>query len=126
MKSLKKRFKEQGRAKEVLDYTKRWGIHKAMDEFGVRDYIAMKKYLKEATGNENFGVSPRFNGGGKTDIFEVVRAKLEDYVAKVNQRNTTLTAELERLRGENEVLRREMYDAIGNKLLAIVDTLETE
>ena len=122
MKSLAKRF--AANKKEVLDYTKRWGIFKAMDEFNVRDYIAMRRFLKEATGNENYGVNPRFIGGGKTDIFEVVRAKLEDYVAKVNRRNAEMMAELDRLRGENEALRREMYNAIGNKLLAIVDTLE--
>ena len=124
MQSLAKRFKDN--KKGVLDYTKRWGIHKAMDEFGVKDYIAMRRFLKEATGNENFGVSPRFNGGGKSDIFEVVRSKLEDYVAKVNRRNAEMSAELDRLERENEILRREMYNAIGNKLLAIVDTLEAE
>jgi hypothetical protein len=43
MQSLSKRFKN--RKQEIIKYVNGYGIFHAMEEFGVNDYIAMKRFL---------------------------------------------------------------------------------
>lgn len=44
---------------EVLSFTEEFGRFKAMSQFGVRDYLCFSNWLKEVTGNENFGINPK-------------------------------------------------------------------
>jgi len=126
MKSLAGRFKDEGVTKNVLECAEKWGVFPAMTEFGVQDYGAMKRFLKEETGNENFGINPRFGGfGGKgdRDLFKVVRQKLEDKLAEIKRRDVWKDAELSRLQAENELLKKQFYEIYGQGLLEIIEAI---
>ena len=126
MKSLAARFREQGiKEQEVLTYISDWGYYYASLEYKC-SLDAMWRYARRLTGDENFGTRPRFSGLGGTgnnDIFEVVRTKLESYVAKTEKHISEMDVEIQRLKVENELLRRNNYRLFGNKLLAIVEAV---
>ena len=126
MESLASRFRREGKTDEVLDFVKKWGVLPAMDEYGVRCYLAMEKFLKETTGDENFGINPLYadhSGAGNKDLFTVVREKMEAYVSRTEKKITEMDAEIERLTAENSLLKRHFYETYGARLLEIVETL---
>ena len=51
-----KKLRDRLNIPEVLEFTKHHGRFAAMDKFGVKDYPAFLKFLKEETGDENFGI----------------------------------------------------------------------
>lgn len=51
-KSLKQRF--NGSSQDVLDYARRFGIWKAMEEYDVKDYVSMLSFLQSMAPGETF------------------------------------------------------------------------
>jgi hypothetical protein len=46
---------------KVLQVTENFGPFRAMNQFKVASYDRFQKWLKEVTGNENFGLRPRLS-----------------------------------------------------------------
>lgn len=78
--SLKSRF--NGNKEEVIEYTRLWGKGKAMDKYGVKDYLAFSKFIEGEIGDSNFGVSPMLSGAGNKTWAEDL---LNAFVHKINQ-----------------------------------------
>ncbi len=82
----------------VLSVTEKFGRFKAMDVFKVRDYLCFSHWLREATGNENFGLNPKISlDGGQTLGDQVVDAFLQK-VAQLQAENEKLHKEIEYLK----------------------------
>ena len=83
--------------------------------------------LKEWTGDENFGINPRFGGFGISadkDVFEIATERIENKMAKLKilmEEKDKRIAELEK-RCEN--LSRDNYRTYGNKVLSFVERIE--
>ena len=98
--SLKSKF--NGNTQEVIDYARTWGIHKAMDNFQVKDYLAFKRFLEGETGDKNTGISPllgdRGNRSWAEDLLDAVLSK----ISKMETEKEYLKTELKRLNLELE------------------------
>lgn len=107
-KSLKVRF--QGREQEILDYTKNFGQLKAMDKEHT-SYLAFRAWLKDETGNENYGLTPElgyFNIPAGKDAYVHLFEKLRDYLAE-------MPALLEKKDREIQVLRAQLATFTQNR-----------
>ena len=93
-KSLSLRF--DGNADEVVDYARTHTIWKAMDKFGVKDYFAMIKFLKER-GAEDIIDNPPMRYDAETVI--------DQFLFKVTRSIARLEADNHRLREENDFLK---------------------
>lgn len=118
MKSLHQRLDYQ--KDEVLKVTETFGPFRAMDEFGVRDYVGFAKWLKEVTGDENFGIRPKINTNGRQTLGDqlveaVLRkvASLETKLAERDERISVLEWQLEHADGKEQ-----------NQALAILQACE--
>ena len=110
MKSLKLRFQEEGKTKEVIDYAKTYGVFSACDKFET-GYIPMQKFLEGETGNENFGINPAIN---TSNSMVTATNLLDAFLNKVNQ----LQAENSKLKQELSELRKEVqYRKVEQSLL---------
>lgn len=76
---------------EVLEYTANFGRWKAMTKFNIKDYLAFTRFLREMTGNENFGFKPKLNLNGNQSLgdqlIEAMLRKVADLETKVAERN---------------------------------------
>jgi len=118
MKSLHTRLDHQKDA--VLSVTENFGRFKAMAEFGVRDYPGFCKWLKEVTGDENYGLRPKVGTNGRQTLGDqlveaVLRkvASLETKLAERNERISVLEWQLEHADGKEQ-----------NQALAILQACE--
>ena len=98
MKALKDRF--NGNSGEVVNYARRFGVFPAMRKYGVKDYIAMLKYLKGQAPGEDFQASQvdvdSFGGPDAFDkLLERMLAKFSRMEAS-NKAKDARIAELER------------------------------
>ena len=101
-KKLENRFKDEGvDSREVVDYAGRYGYIQACDKYQT-GIIAMKKLLREATGDENFGTVGKFSpltpATGRT-VAEEFFEKLEHCI-----KNKILVLE-EKIEQQNEYIR---------------------
>ena len=96
MKRLHTRLDIQKEA--VLACTEKFGRFRAMQKFRVADYLCFTKWLKEVTGDENFGVCPKFGLDGHRSLGDQL---VEAFLQKVAQQQ----AENERLHDEIEHLK---------------------
>lgn len=56
------------RKEEVLKVVKSFGVFRAMEDFQVASYDRFLKWLKEVTGNANFGINPAIALGGSQSL----------------------------------------------------------
>lgn len=91
MQSLRKRL--EARKEEILKITETFGQFRAMSEAGVSSYDCFRRWLKEVTGNENFGLRPKINldsdqtlGDQLVDAFLRKVATLEGENARLKER----------------------------------------
>ena len=102
MKSLHKRLDYQEEA--VLSVCRKFGRFRAMREFGVSDYPAFAKWLKEVTGDENYGLNPQI----RLDSSQTLGDQLVDaFLRKVAQ----LQAQNEELREQIAYLKWQLEQA---------------
>lgn len=80
MQSLKSRFNWQ--KAEVLECVKNFGIHEAMQRYQVLDYLAMIRWVKEQTGEANYGTTPKFNPASNHGLLDQLVEKFASYVAR--------------------------------------------
>ena len=97
MKSLHTRL--DYRKDEVLKFTAQHGQFGAMNEFDIRSYDRFNQWLKEVTGDENFGLCPTLSIDGRRTLGEQL---VDAFLLKVAQ----LQAEKEELRAQVEMLKR--------------------
>lgn len=94
MKSLHARLDHQKDA--VLSATERFGRFRAMSEFGVRDYVGFCKWLKEVTGDENYGLCPTISTNGHQtlgdQLVEAILRKVATLEAKVAERDKRISS----------------------------------
>jgi len=102
MVSLEKRF--NGNSQEVLNYTKTWGMWKAMYKYGVRDSIAMRRWLTKKTGDENYGTHTTLSTSNGAHNGSWADQLLEAFLHKVSAMET----KNERLEQEIELLRTKL------------------
>lgn len=99
MKKLNKRLN----IPEVLDFTRQNGRFAAMDKFDIRDYPAFVKFLKEETGDENFGIQinrPRIEDRPvDIQLFQAYSRKVSmlKNLARIRREGKRLDAHIERL-----------------------------
>ena len=93
-KSLGLRF--NGNTDEVVDYARTHSVWKAMDKFGVKDYLAMTRFLKEH-GGEDIINNPPMHYDSETVI--------DQFLFKVTRSIARLETDNRRLREENEYLK---------------------
>ena len=109
METLHTRLDDQ--KEEVLRITETFGRFRAMRDFGVRDYVCFSKWLKEVTGDENFGVCPKISPDSSQTLGDQL---VVAFLRKVAQLQT-----------ENERL-RERINALEWHLAAASEKEETQ
>jgi len=118
MKSLHTRLDE--RKEEVLEVTKTFGRFVAMRQFSVGDYACFCKWLKEVTGDENYGINPKIKSNGHQtlgdQLVEAMLRKVANLEALLSERAERI-AFLELLLSPTETTER-------NQALAILQTCE--
>ena len=97
MESLHTRLDHQ--KDKVLRGTSLFGRFHAMDEFGVKDYERFSKWLKEVTGDENFGINPKLGSDGGKGIAGQVAIKVVHTLLDLQAENKELRRELTALKG---------------------------
>ena len=95
MQSLKAKF--NGNCQEVLDFIGTYGVFAGMTKYQVKDYAAMRNWLKEVTGDENFGISPKFDTYPGETAFDKLAKALCKTIWEV-------MADNERLQKENKAI----------------------
>ena len=77
--SLKNRF--NGSSQEVVDYARKFDIWAAMEKYGVKDYVAMRTFLKEMAPEEDFHTPQiEISPFGSVDAFDrLLEAILHKY-----------------------------------------------
>lgn len=88
MKTLKVRLAPQ--QDEVLKFTARYGRTRAMEKFGVHDYVCFHKWLLEVTGGESFGLRPAIGWNGYQTLGEQLVDAFLQKVAKLQTENAEL------------------------------------
>ena len=124
MQSYKTRIGDK--QEQFLEFVKDYGLWEAMGEFDLHDVVAVRKLLKEWTGDENFGINPRvgeLGAVGNEDVFEIVRKRLENFVADAERRDKAKDMKIAELEEALDTYKRDNYKLYGNKLLQIIDTL---
>ena len=96
MKTLHTRLDHQ--KEEVLDYTKRFGRFPAMSKFRVADYLCFSKWLKEVTGDANFGICPKFSAHEHQSLGEYAIQTLIRTLFDLKAENQRLHEEIEHLK----------------------------
>lgn len=125
MKSLKARF--DGNCQAVVEYAGKFGIHKAMDKFGVRDYLAMRRFLYGETGEENFGIRSQLSGlsgSGGRNILDQFLEKFADYVVRKQAQLKTKDERIEFLERKLEYYEGKDTGAVEEELTSIMEVLE--
>lgn len=86
-----------GEKEAVLAYTATYGRLLAMRKFGIKDYVCFQRWLKEVTGNENFGLNPTISSNGSQDLGDQLVAAFLRKVERLQAENARLRQELELL-----------------------------
>lgn len=108
------------RKTEVLDFTKTYGQLAAMTEFDLRSIVRFRAWLKEVTGDENFGLRPLLKLDGDQTLGDQV-------LASMLQSMFAFKAEVDRLRAENQQLRARLQPRRSlehRKALAILEACQ--
>jgi len=98
-KSLSIRF--NGNGQEVVEYCRQFGRFRAMDKYGVKDYIAFSKFIERETGKAEFGLVPSVSGRIPKDGDEFVENLLRA-IHRMKSENEKLTQEIEFLKWHKE------------------------
>ncbi len=119
-----KRF--NGNKQEVLEYAKRFGIHKTMDRFGARDYVCFSKWLTENAvdiSNTDFG---RASLDGEPAVFRQFFNTLADWIEAERTEKRNLKEELKKLGNQVDYLRSQQKYEIESDLVNAMKLLETD
>jgi hypothetical protein len=123
-KSIRKRLEEKGQLKQFIEDVGIYGIWVAMDKYGFKDYLAVKRLIVEETGNQSYGDNPKlasYHSHGIQALLREVVAAFANYVVESER-------EKERLRRELEALQpnyRMQEEALAESLLSLKEYLET-
>lgn len=114
MKSLHKRLDYQ--MEEVLKVAALFGQLRAMDKFGIKSTIGFRKWLREVTGNENYGIGPEFPHFNHQTLGEQLVNTFLRKVAQLQDENQNLRSQVEILKGELEVNHRHDEELVEEAL----------
>ena len=117
--SLKARF--NGNKEEVIEYTRLWGRGKAMDKYGVKDYLAFSKFVEGETSNTNFGVSHTLGGAGNNTWAEDLLDAFVNKVSKMEARKQQLESELHQTQLELEYYKGQQALRIEPKISQVME-----
>ena len=120
MQSLKARF--NGQTGEILDCVRNFGVHEAMRRYGVQDYLAMVKWIKQETGEVNY--APKFNPASNQGLLDQLVEKFAGYVARKEaqiERQDERIAELEKKLTYYQTFE---VNFIESKLLSVIQACE--
>jgi predicted ATP-grasp superfamily ATP-dependent carboligase len=124
--ALRNRF--NGNKQEVLEYVGRYGISEAMNKYGVSGYLAMRKWVTEETGDENYGINPKFTKltprAGES-LFEEFLERFANWIvntkapleAKVKEQDKTI----KELRAQLQFYQKPEIEKVENKLITIME-----
>ncbi len=98
MKSLHTRLDHQ--KDKVLKMTELFGPFPAMREFEVDDYLCFNRWLKEVTGNENFGIHPKIRFDGPETFTNQLALKVIRKLLDLQDENKELHKEVQALRAQ--------------------------
>lgn len=108
--SLRQRF--NGNSGEVLDYARRFGICKAMEEYGVKDYLSMQTFLASMAPGETFNAgSENYDAFADPQAFDRLVEATQRYIAKLETKCSQYVAENERLKAENESYKKKTWNS---------------
>ena len=119
-----KRF--DGNKQEVLDYAKRFGIHKTMDRYGARDYVCFGKWLTENAvdiTHSDFGI-PSLDG--EPSVFRQFFNTLADWIEAERVEKRNLKQELQKLNSQVEYLRGQQGFNVEKELVSAMKLLEPD
>lgn len=83
---------------EVLEVARNFGVFRAMAIFGVNDYLAFRNWLKEVTGDEDFGAHPKLSLNGNQTVGDQLVDAILRKLANLQAENERLHQELEHLK----------------------------
>jgi len=86
------------RRDEVLKFAARFGQFRAMEEFEVKSYAQFSAWLREVTGDENFGLHPKISLGDHKTLGEQLTDAFLRKVAQLQDENQRLKAQIEMLK----------------------------
>jgi len=117
--SLRKRF--NGNKEEVIEYTRLWGRHKAMDKYEVKDYLAFSKFIESETGDSNLGISTTLGGAGNNTWAEDLLDAFVNKVSKMEARKQQLESELHQTQLELEYYKGQQALRIEPKISQVME-----
>lgn len=105
MESLKKRL--ESIKDDVLKVTAEEGQHAGMRHANVKDYIAFTKWLKEVTGDENFGLQPSNPGNLRSSYWLAHQAFMSAHQTRLSLLKKVVDTEREIAEVEQDIRRWE-------------------
>ena len=123
MQSLKSKF--NGNKGEVIEYTRVWGRFKAMEKFGVRDYIAFSKFIQEETEDEIFGLHPLLHEADNTLDLKHLLLTITDTISTLRKERDEAREQLKQERLKTEYLRTQQALEIEPLLQAVMAECQT-
>jgi hypothetical protein len=125
MKALKQRF--NGNCGEVVNYAREFGIMAAMEQYEVRDYIAMLNFLKEQAPDVEFRATQvADNDFTGPDAFDkLVEAMFRKY-SKMEASNQTLATENAELKSMVQKYRRRRQQEVNPLVTCLLEYCNQE
>jgi hypothetical protein len=98
------------------------GVWGAMEKYGLKDYLSVRKFILDKGKDENYGLNPKlgpyYRGGLKAILQELV-ASFADYAIRKDKRIELLERQLEAYRDSQEKTETE----IANEVLSVAEAL---
>lgn len=108
--SLKQRF--NGNSQEVLEYARQFGIWKAMEQYEVKDYVAMLNFLQAMAPGETFNEGHSdYDAFATPKAFDYMVEATQRYIAKLEVKIQQRDEEIARLKSENENFKKTTWNS---------------
>ena len=79
-----------GNIKEFLDDVKYYGTWYAMEKWGIKDYVACRKFIEKKTGDSDYGINPKFELSPGRDIGAQILQAIKDEIIRSRAREEEL------------------------------------
>lgn len=126
MKSIRQRL--DGHRDDFLRDAKLWGIPKTMTKYGFKDYVAVKKYVIEETGDENYGLRPQLgsiNSSDSDNALEVFIQKFADFVVRKEAEVKRKDERIELLETRLSYYEKQDMSVIEDGLVSVMEACES-
>ena len=121
------RVRLNGRRDDFLHDVKLWGIWKTMEKYGFKDYLGVKRYIEEETGNETFGLRPQFDSLAGTTGNNVLQKFVQEfacYVLKAEARSKEKEQLIQILTQKLAYYEGKDVETVQTELVSLIESLQ--